>query len=77
MNYYPPCPQLDLVISLNPHSDATGLTILLSPPDQRNRRRKAFRLGEMGNRSFLNHCLVSNNAFIVNIGDMLEVLFLY
>ncbi|PON54607.1 Oxoglutarate/iron-dependent dioxygenase [Parasponia andersonii] len=29
MNYYPPCPQPDLVIGVNPHSDATGLTILL------------------------------------------------
>ncbi|CAA7053109.1 unnamed protein product [Microthlaspi erraticum] len=29
VNYYPPCPQPDQVIGLTPHSDATGLTILL------------------------------------------------
>lgn len=29
MNYYPPCPQPELVNGLSPHSDAIGLTILL------------------------------------------------
>ncbi|KAJ1430554.1 Oxoglutarate/iron-dependent dioxygenase [Sesbania bispinosa] len=29
MNYYPPCPQPELVIGLNSHSDGGGLTILL------------------------------------------------
>lgn len=29
MNYYPPCPQPDQVIGLNPHSNANALTILL------------------------------------------------
>lgn len=29
MNYYPPCPQPELVMGLSPHSDADGLTILL------------------------------------------------
>ncbi|CAL5346265.1 unnamed protein product [Camellia sinensis] len=29
MNYYPPCPQPELVAGLTPHSDAVGLTILL------------------------------------------------
>lgn len=29
MNYYPPCPQPELVAGLCPHSDAVGLTILL------------------------------------------------
>ncbi|KAI4357415.1 hypothetical protein L6164_001363 [Bauhinia variegata] len=29
LNYYPPCPQPELVIGLNPHSDGGGLTILL------------------------------------------------
>ncbi|MED6112211.1 hypothetical protein PIB30_059614 [Stylosanthes scabra] len=28
LNYYPPCPQQDKVIGLNPHSDAVLLTIL-------------------------------------------------
>ncbi|KAJ4703766.1 protein SRG1-like [Melia azedarach] len=29
INYYPPCPQPELVIGLNSHSDSVGLTILL------------------------------------------------
>ena len=29
MNYYPPCPQPELVMGLNSHSDIVGLTILL------------------------------------------------
>ena len=29
MNYYPPCPQPELVVGLPPHSAAVGLTILL------------------------------------------------
>lgn len=29
MNYYPPCPQPELVMGLNPHSDVGGITILL------------------------------------------------
>ncbi|KAF3784817.1 SRG1 protein [Nymphaea thermarum] len=33
MNYYPPCPQPELVIGLSPHSDGTGLTLLLQISD--------------------------------------------
>src|SRR4051812_31466372 len=33
MNYYPPCPQPENVIGLNPHSDAAALTILLQASD--------------------------------------------
>ncbi|PIA34057.1 hypothetical protein AQUCO_03900155v1 [Aquilegia coerulea] len=29
MNYYPPCPIANKVLGLSPHSDATGLTLLL------------------------------------------------
>ncbi|KAF5944769.1 hypothetical protein HYC85_018846 [Camellia sinensis] len=29
MNYYPPCPQLELVVGLTPHSNSVGVTILL------------------------------------------------
>ncbi|XP_059077665.1 codeine O-demethylase isoform X3 [Cryptomeria japonica] len=29
MNYYPPCTRPDLVLGISPHSDATGLTVLL------------------------------------------------
>lgn len=29
MNYYPPCPEPEKVIGLTPHSDGSGVTILL------------------------------------------------
>ena len=29
MNYYPPCPQPEQVMGFTPHSDVTGITILL------------------------------------------------
>ncbi|XVE71547.1 hypothetical protein DITRI_Ditri10aG0159700 [Diplodiscus trichospermus] len=29
MNYYPPCPEPELAIGLNSHSNVAGLTILL------------------------------------------------
>jgi isopenicillin N synthase-like dioxygenase len=65
MNYYPPCPQPDLVIGLNPHSDAVGLTILLQ-------------LNEMEGLQIRKDgmwipVIPLPNAFVVNIGDILEV----
>jgi isopenicillin N synthase-like dioxygenase len=33
MNYYPPCPQPEKVVSLTPHSDGSALTILLQLND--------------------------------------------
>ncbi|KAK1557534.1 hypothetical protein Q3G72_026345 [Acer saccharum] len=65
MNYYPPCPQPELVIGLNPHSDATGLTILLQ-------------LNEMEGLQIRKDGLwvpvkPHPDAFIVNIGDILEI----
>jgi hypothetical protein len=29
MNHYPPCEQANKVMGLTPHSDATGLTLLI------------------------------------------------
>ncbi|XP_054815804.1 oxoglutarate-dependent flavonoid 7-O-demethylase 1-like [Prosopis cineraria] len=66
MNYYPPCPQPELVNGLSPHSDSIGLTILL----QVNQVNQGLQIKKDGNWfpvSFL------PNAFVVNIGDMLEV----
>ncbi|XP_059437864.1 protein SRG1-like [Corylus avellana] len=65
MNYYPPCPQPDLVIGLNPHSDSVGLTILLQ-------------LNEMEGLQIRKDGMwipvkPLPNAFIVNIGDILEI----
>ncbi|KAK6124137.1 hypothetical protein DH2020_042110 [Rehmannia glutinosa] len=66
MNYYPPCPQPELVTGLWPHSDADGLTILLQ-------------INEMEGLQIKKDGIwipVSPlpNAFVVNIGDILEIL---
>ena len=65
MNYYPPCPQPDKVIGLAPHSDPVGLTILLQ-------------LNEMEGLQIKKDGIwipikPLPNAFIVNVGDILEV----
>ncbi|KAJ0080707.1 hypothetical protein Patl1_10269 [Pistacia atlantica] len=65
MNYYPPCPQPELAIGLNPHSDAGGLTILLQ-------------LNEVeGLQIKKNGMWVPvqplPGAFIINIGNILEI----
>ncbi|KAI4313625.1 hypothetical protein L6164_026588 [Bauhinia variegata] len=65
MNYYPPCPQPELVIGLNPHSDAVGLTILLQVNEMEGLQVRKDKMWVP----------VSPlpNAFIVNIGDILEI----
>lgn len=64
-NYYPPCPQADKVLGLSPHSDASGLTLLLQVNDvpglQFKKNGKWFNVEP------------SSGAFVVNIGDVLEV----
>ncbi|KAJ0082916.1 hypothetical protein Patl1_10085 [Pistacia atlantica] len=65
LNYYPPCPQPELAIGINPHSDGGGLTILLQ-------------LNEMdGLQIRKNEMWVPvkplPGAFIINIGDVLEI----
>lgn len=66
MNYYPPCPQPEKVTGLTPHSDAVALTILLQINEVEGlhvkKDRKWFPVKPLP------------NAFIVNIGDMLEVI---
>ncbi|GMJ07550.1 SENESCENCE-RELATED GENE 1, senescence-related gene 1 [Hibiscus trionum] len=65
MNYYPPCPQPELAIGLNSHSDASGLTILLQ-------------INEMeGLQIRKNGVWVPikplPNAFVINLGDVTEI----
>ncbi|GAY31841.1 hypothetical protein CUMW_272440 [Citrus unshiu] len=66
MNYYPPCPQPEKVTGLTPHSDAVALTILLQINEaeglQIKKDGKWFPIRPLP------------NAFIVNIGDVLEVM---
>ncbi|KAI3985235.1 hypothetical protein MKX01_020767 [Papaver californicum] len=66
MNYYPPCPQPEHVIGFTPHSDACGLTIL-------------FQLNEVNGLQIRKEKMWITikplpNAFVVNIGDILEIM---
>ncbi|CAI0381935.1 unnamed protein product [Linum tenue] len=66
MNYYPPCPQPELVMGLNSHSDAVGLTILL----QLTADTQGLQIKQDGHWVPV---VPLPNAFIINIGDILEV----
>jgi len=65
MNYYPPCPQPELVMGLNPHSDGGGLTILLQANEM-----EGLQIKKDGMWIPIKPL---PNAFIINLGDMLEV----
>ncbi|XP_026440618.1 probable 2-oxoglutarate/Fe(II)-dependent dioxygenase [Papaver somniferum] len=66
MNYYPPCPQPELAIGLTPHSDFGGLTILLQINKveglQINKEERWISVKPLP------------NAFVVNVGDVLEIM---
>ncbi|KAM6550815.1 hypothetical protein CsatB_000623 [Cannabis sativa] len=66
INYYPPCPQPEQVIGVTPHSDAVGLTILLqiNQVDGLQVKKDGMWIPVKP----------LPNAFIVNIGDVLEIL---
>ncbi|WZZ25760.1 hypothetical protein YC2023_009161 [Brassica napus] len=66
MNYYPPCPEPDQVIGLTPHSDATGLTILLQMNEV-----EGLQIKKNGKWVSVKPL---QDAFVVNIGDMLEMI---
>ncbi|KAK7293732.1 hypothetical protein RJT34_16605 [Clitoria ternatea] len=68
MNYYPPCPEPEKVIGLTPHSDARGLTILLQANEVE--WLQVWKDGKWVPVKPL------PSAFIVNIGDMLEVIYI-
>ncbi|KEH17544.1 2OG-Fe(II) oxygenase family oxidoreductase [Medicago truncatula] len=65
MNYYPPCPQPDQVIGLNPHSDAGTLTILLQVNEM-----EGLQIKKDGIWIPIRPL---SDAFVVNVGDILEV----
>lgn len=65
VNYYPPCPQPERVIGLKSHSDSGGLTILLQVNDI-----EGLQIRKDG---LWIPVQPLPNAFIINIGDMLEV----
>lgn len=65
MNYYPQCPQPEQVIGLTPHSDATGLTILLQVNEV-----EGLQIRKDGKWVPIK---ALPNAFVVNVGDILEI----
>ncbi|KAK7307012.1 hypothetical protein VNO77_39698 [Canavalia gladiata] len=66
VNYYPPCPQPDQVIGLSPHSDAGALTILLQVNEMEGL--------EIRKDGMWIPIKPLPNAFIINVGDMLEIM---
>ncbi|CAN0908248.1 Protein SRG1 [Linum grandiflorum] len=66
MNYYPPCKQSNKVMGLTPHSDAVGLTLLTQVNDvqglQIRRDEKWIPIVPIP------------GAFIVNVGDIIEIM---
>ncbi|XP_047943411.1 codeine O-demethylase-like [Salvia hispanica] len=65
MTYYPPCPQPEKVMGLTPHSDASGITILLQVNGVQGLQVKKD--GVWFPVQFL------PGALVVNIGDILEI----
>nr|GMC48822.1 protein SRG1-like [Ipomoea batatas]GME08322.1 protein SRG1-like [Ipomoea batatas] len=65
MNYYPPCPIADQVIGLSPHSDVGGLTILLQANET-----QGLEIKKDGKWIPI---VPIPNAFIVNVGDCVEI----
>ncbi|XP_020237176.1 protein SRG1 [Cajanus cajan] len=66
MNYYPPCPQPEKVIGLKPHSDAGTLTILLQVNEMEGLQ---IRKDDMWIP-----VKPLSNAFVINVGDILEIM---
>jgi isopenicillin N synthase-like dioxygenase len=65
MTYYPPCRQADKVVGLSPHTDANSLTLLLQANDVQGRQ-----IRKDGKWVAVN---ALDGAFIINVGDILEV----
>ncbi|CAK8567161.1 unnamed protein product [Lathyrus sativus] len=66
MNFYPPCPQPENVMGLNPHSDAGAITILLQANDT-----EGLQIRKDGQWISVKPLA---NAFVINVGDILEIL---
>ncbi|MED6118177.1 Protein srg1 [Stylosanthes scabra] len=65
MNYYPPCPEPEKVIGITPHSDGVGLTILLQVSEVEGLQIKKDGIWVP--------VKPLPSAFIINVGDILEV----
>jgi isopenicillin N synthase-like dioxygenase len=67
VNYYPRCPQPELTLGLSSHSDPGGMTVLLA--DDRVRGLQVRRRGAWVTVDPV------PDAFIVNVGDQIQVRF--
>ncbi|EFJ15003.1 2-oxoglutarate-iron(II)-dependent oxygenase [Selaginella moellendorffii] len=65
LNYYPPCPDPERALGLNPHSDSGGITILWQ--DQVG----GLQIQKEG-KWYNVRC--NSNALIVNVGDQVEII---
>ncbi|KAI3841879.1 hypothetical protein MKW92_038076 [Papaver armeniacum] len=65
LNYYPPCPKADQVLGFSPHSDADALTIVLQLNET-----EGLQIRKDGNWVPVKPI---HNAFVVNIGDIMEI----
>ncbi|KAL5551212.1 hypothetical protein UlMin_001388 [Ulmus minor] len=66
MNFYPPCKEANKVMGLSPHSDATGLTLLAQVNDV-----QGLQVKKDGKWVPIKPI---PGAFIVNIGDIIEIM---
>nr|XP_043607066.1 protein SRG1-like [Erigeron canadensis] len=66
MNYYPPCPQPEQVIGLNPHSDGMGITFLLQVNHVEGLQIKKDDVWIP--------VTPLPGAFIVNVGDIIQII---
>lgn len=65
MNYYPPCPEPEMVLGFTPHSDADALTIVYQLDET-----EGLQIRKDGKWISIKPL---PNAFVVNIGDILEI----
>ncbi|MED6207753.1 hypothetical protein PIB30_038663 [Stylosanthes scabra] len=66
MTYYPPCPEPDQVLGFNPHSDASGITIINEVNGVQGLQIKRNGIWIPVN--------VTSGDLVVNVGDILEVM---
>ncbi|KAJ0511153.1 putative codeine 3-O-demethylase [Helianthus annuus] len=66
MNYYPPCPQPEHVIGISPHADGSGITFLLQVDQVEGLQIKK-------DDTWI-PVIPHPKAFIVNIGDILQII---
>ncbi|KAF4392100.1 hypothetical protein F8388_004429 [Cannabis sativa] len=66
VNFYPPCPRTDKVLGLKPHSDRSGVTVLLQ--DKEVEGLQVFKDNQWSRVPVIPH------ALIVNLGDQMEIM---